>query len=146
MGIEINTLGICKDSENFLFGKEIINIPKIPKWRWRGGGGNQRRSCVVVRFDYFRFFCSKWSQQLSKKSLSFSKTESTSKTESNIIFCMIAHSSKQVLVMHRNHCITWILNVIQSVGYKVPRSSINSITLTAPNNILRSYLSLNIIP
>ena len=31
MGIEINTLGICKDSQNFLFGKEIINIPKIPK-------------------------------------------------------------------------------------------------------------------
>ena len=90
MGIEINRRGICNNSSKFHFGKEIINISKIPKWRWWGGGGNQRPSCVIFRFDYFRFFCSKWSRQLSKKSLLFSKTESTSKTESNIIFCMIA--------------------------------------------------------
>ena len=66
----------------------VWNIVKVVVGRWRKK--RSRARAAPDQFIYFRSFCSKWSQQLL-----FSETESTSKTESKIIFCMIA----QILLM-----------------------------------------------
>ena len=50
-----------------------------------------------IQISYFRRFWSKWSQWLLKIHSYFLITESTSKTESKIIFCMIALSSNVLI-------------------------------------------------
>ena len=62
------------------------------------------RHCLISLFQILLF---KMESATIKKSLLFSKTESTSKTESNIIFCMIA------LYWHQRRCHHEKLNELQ---------------------------------
>ena len=88
-----------------LVWEELLNLHNPPKmgflflvqkvWRFKinGGGGEvEATNGVHATFCLFQILLFKMESATIKKSLLFSKTESTSKTESNIIFCMIAEN------------------------------------------------------
>ena len=76
----------------FIFGTEFLKCLKYCK----GGGGEveEKTDSSTSRtpsINIFQIILFKMESATLKKSLLFSKTESTSKTESKIIFCMIAY-------------------------------------------------------